>query len=250
MLNTNRYTKNMPAPSSSLVKINSSTLPSDLHKKYVCYTCCKSFEFYEDLSDHIRKEGHKKTFNKEKTFRCDVCDAVFPSYEEYRIHLDKAKHSTRQVHKCEYPGCNRKFARKEDLVKHISECGHALVQGKPFSVLQASKSAPIVTESGDSLYYPTLTPEQLGAESCRHTCFTFGCGKMFDMRVDFDEHVALEHDGKRPNVNLTFKKLESIQKIVLGEFPDVGGRLYAIVSESKSFSEFCLDLQSAVRKGS
>lgn len=70
------------------------------------------------------------------------------------------------------------------------------------------------------------------------------------MRVDFDEHVVSEHDGKRPNVNLTFKKLESIQKIVLGEFPDVGGRLYAIISESKSFSEFCLDLPNAVRKGS
>lgn len=239
MFNTNRYTK----------KTSSSSFSSALHKKYVCYTCYKSFEYYDDLTDHIEKEGHKKLFDKGKTFRCDVCDSVFPSYEEYRIHLDKSKHSTLEVHKCNYPGCNMKFPREEELIKHIRECGHALVQGKSFSAIQADRYAPVATESGDTLYYSTLTQEQLSAECRRHTCFTFGCGKTFDMRVKFDEHVKSEHDGKCPNVNLTFRKLENIQKIVLGEFPNVGKRLYAIVSESKTFDDFCLDLSSAVRKG-
>ena len=207
---------------------------SSKHKTYICYTCYKSFDYFEDLQAHISETNHKKVFNKYKRFFCKVCDEAFGSYEAYSAHLKESGHSTAHVYACTYPGCNKRFARRCELVEHIRAASHALYHGKMFEPIAFEKLRPLVTFSNDVLYYTTLTPAQMFEGYKKYVCLMLPCGESFDTRVEFNKHLEMVHNKIGSNGAEIIKRLLDASKKCPSEFPRITELVTELLSNSKT----------------
>lgn len=72
-------------------------------------------------SDDIRRENRTKreyTKAEEANCSCDHCGKLFQRSYNLRVHLDTHQRHRVQAHACMYDGCNRRFGRRTDLIRH------------------------------------------------------------------------------------------------------------------------------------
>ncbi|XP_037636197.1 zic family member 6 [Sebastes umbrosus] len=98
------------------------------HSEYVCYweNCArdrKPFKAKYKLVNHVR------VHTGEKPFPCPFhgCEKVFARSENLKIH--KRTHTGEKPFKCEFEGCNRRFANSSDRKKH----SHVHSSDKPYT---------------------------------------------------------------------------------------------------------------------
>ncbi|CDZ97372.1 zinc finger protein 169 [Phaffia rhodozyma] len=102
------------------------------HKPFVCELCNQTFSEAATLQQHIRRHSnescdkafaligsltiHKRTHDGIKPFRCSFCDKSFVEASNLNKHI--RTHTGERPHKCEYLGCDKRFARPDQLSRH------------------------------------------------------------------------------------------------------------------------------------
>ena len=84
-------------------------------RKYICEedSCRKRFGTESNLK-RVRKGVHLK----ERLIHCDECKKNFQRKDQLKVHV-KTVHQNIRPHCCKEGGCNKAFALKKDLAKHM-----------------------------------------------------------------------------------------------------------------------------------
>ncbi|RMY33959.1 hypothetical protein D0865_14315 [Hortaea werneckii] len=66
------------------------------------------------------EERHKRGFTKPEnaSCQCDQCGKLFQRSYNLKAHLETHDPNRPQPNPCQYPGCNKRFVRRTDLVRH------------------------------------------------------------------------------------------------------------------------------------
>ncbi|KAF9052352.1 hypothetical protein BDZ89DRAFT_939604 [Hymenopellis radicata] len=112
------------------------------HRPFQCEICKQNFSEAATLQQHMRRHTlekpyacdhagcgkrfaiagaltiHKRTHNGEKPFKCTYCDRAFTESSNLSKHL--RTHTGARPYPCTEPGCNKSFARPDQLTRHRS----------------------------------------------------------------------------------------------------------------------------------
>ena len=78
-------------------------------EKHVCHICGKSLK-------STSMYAHLKSHDPKNTFWCKVCETVLKSKQSFVQHMNTHDDSS---YICGYPDCNKGYASKKDLLKHV-----------------------------------------------------------------------------------------------------------------------------------
>ncbi|PBK60514.1 hypothetical protein ARMSODRAFT_1090359 [Armillaria solidipes] len=112
------------------------------HRPFQCKICHQNFSEAATLQQHMRRHTqekpyscdhpgcgksfaiagaltiHKRTHNGHKPFKCTYCDRAFTESSNLSKHL--RTHTGARPYPCTEPGCNKCFARPDQLTRHMS----------------------------------------------------------------------------------------------------------------------------------
>ncbi|KAK0188758.1 hypothetical protein F5146DRAFT_932548 [Armillaria mellea] len=112
------------------------------HRPFQCKICHQNFSEAATLQQHMRRHTqekpyscdhpgcgksfaiagaltiHKRTHNGHKPFKCTYCDRAFTESSNLSKHL--RTHTGARPYPCTEPGCNKRFARPDQLTRHMS----------------------------------------------------------------------------------------------------------------------------------
>ncbi|TBU60962.1 hypothetical protein BD310DRAFT_814300 [Dichomitus squalens] len=112
------------------------------HRPFQCTLCGQSFSEAATLAQHMRRHTqekpyacdfpgcgkafaiagaltiHKRTHNGSKPFKCAYCDRAFSESSNLSKHL--RTHTGARPYSCTEPGCNKSFARPDQLARHAN----------------------------------------------------------------------------------------------------------------------------------
>lgn len=145
------------------------------NKTFECVKCNISFRTKVELKRH--KKPHSSCY------MCDLCDREFRSPHGLAYHK-KTYHSGIKNYVCTYENCNKAFALKQALDKHLSvhaKDGNHLCYlcGKMYSTY-------------DALHYHIRTHDGVRPHLCVH------CGKTFKQSCHLKAHMWV-HNGVKPH---------------------------------------------------
>lgn len=80
---------------------------------------------WDDLSENRQKRAYTKPENA--SCWCDQCGKLFQRSYNLKAHLETHDPHRSQPHACEYPGCEKRFVRRTDLLRHQSSVSSPLL---------------------------------------------------------------------------------------------------------------------------
>ncbi|NWR46628.1 ZN652 protein, partial [Regulus satrapa] len=163
---------------------------TDCEKNIQCVTCGKGFKKLWSLHEH-NKIVHGYA---EKKFSCEICEKKFYTMAHVRKHM--VAHTKDMPFTCET--CGKSFKRSMSLKVHsLQHSGE-----KPFKCEVRSWSHPSAsqTRAGTLIWGKILHSSGLPLIHIGHKQFMCQwCGKDFNMKQYFDEHMKT-HTGEKPYI--------------------------------------------------